>query len=88
MTGFDDIPAAKWITPQLTTIRQPIAEKGRLAVAALLKEDGPLRIVVPTKLVIRQSSDPARLNSPQETEIEIPAPWNDRCYQNRAKATA
>ena len=77
VTGFDDIPAAKLVTPPLTTIRQPIAEKGRLAVAALLKEDGPLRIMVPTKLIIRQSSDPATLGSAQETEIEVgahPAP--------------
>jgi DNA-binding LacI/PurR family transcriptional regulator len=73
VTGFDDIPAAKLVTPRLTTIHQPIAEKGRLAVAALLKEDAPLRIMVPTKLVIRQSSDPATLGSAHETEIEIPA---------------
>ncbi len=97
VTGFDDIPAAKMITPQLTTIRQPIAEKGRLAVAALLKEDGPLRIMVPTKLIIRQSSDPARLGSAQETEIEVRAHppsapkqhrRNERPYQDRAKATS
>ena len=72
VTGFDDIPAAKLIIPPLTTIHQPIAEKGRLAVAALLQEDGPLRIMVPTKLIIRQSSDPA-LGSAQETEIEVRA---------------
>jgi len=59
VTGFDDIPAARLITPQLTTVHQPMAEKGRLAVAALLEEDGPLRIMVPTKLIIRQSSDPS-----------------------------
>jgi DNA-binding LacI/PurR family transcriptional regulator len=73
VTSFDDIPAAKLITPRLTTIHQPIAEKGRLAVAALLKEDGPLRIMVPTKLIIRQSSDPAKADSTHETEIEIRA---------------
>jgi DNA-binding LacI/PurR family transcriptional regulator len=73
VTGFDDIPAARLITPQLTTVRQPMAEKGRLAVAALLKENGPLRTMVPTKLIIRQSSDPARLSSTQETEIEVRA---------------
>jgi DNA-binding LacI/PurR family transcriptional regulator len=71
VTGFDDIPAAKLITPPLTTIHQSMAEKGRLAVAALLSENGPLRIVVPTKLIIRQSSDPATLGSAQETEIEV-----------------
>jgi DNA-binding LacI/PurR family transcriptional regulator len=95
VVGFDDIPAAKLITPPLTTIHQPIAEKGRLAVAALLKEDGPLRIMVPTKLIIRQSSDPATLGSAQETEIEVrthplPAPQqrrrNERPYENGTNA--
>jgi DNA-binding LacI/PurR family transcriptional regulator len=73
VVGFDDIPAAKLITPPLTTIHQPIAEKGHRAVAALLKEDGPLRIMVPTKLIIRQSSDPATLGSAQETEVDVRA---------------
>ena len=71
VTGFDDIPAGNFITPQLTTIHQPMAEKGRLAVASLMRENGPLRIIVPTKLIIRQSSDPSTLGSAQETEIDV-----------------
>jgi DNA-binding LacI/PurR family transcriptional regulator len=92
VTGFDDIPAAKFITPQLTTIHQPMAEKGRLAVASLMKEDGPLRIIVPTKLIIRQSSDPSTLG--HETEIGVRAHVDrhlrtqERRYVNRANATA
>ena len=31
----------------------------------------PLRIIVPTKLIIRQSSDPSTLGSAQETEIDV-----------------
>ena len=27
VTGFDDVPAGKLITPQLTTIYQPLAER-------------------------------------------------------------
>ena len=71
VVGFDGIPAAKLITPQLTTIYQPMAEKGRLAVAVLLKEKPPMRTKVPTKLVIRQSSDPAILAADQEREIDV-----------------
>jgi len=67
--GFDDIPAANLITPRLTTVHQPMAEKGRLAVASLLKEKGALRMKVPTKLIVRQSTDPAILGQAQETEI-------------------
>src|SRR4029077_13769324 len=56
--GFDDIPAAKLVTPRLSTIHQPMADKGRLAVLSLLKEKGSLRMKIPTKLIIRQSTDP------------------------------
>src|SRR3984885_13450148 len=72
VVGFDDIPAAKMSAPQLTTVRQPFEEKGRVAVAALLKEKRPLRTILPTKLIIRQSSDPAVLKVDQEREINIP----------------
>lgn len=67
----DDVTLRTFITPQLTTIHQPMAEKGRLAVASLMRENGPLRIIVPTKLIIRQSSDPSTLGSAQETEIDV-----------------
>jgi DNA-binding LacI/PurR family transcriptional regulator len=47
----------------LTTVRQPLEEKGRLAIEALL-DDRPRsrakRIELPTKLVIRMSSGPPR----------------------------
>ena len=52
-------------------MHQPFEEKGRVAVAALLKEEGPLRTILPTKLITRQSSDPAILAADQETEIDI-----------------
>jgi DNA-binding LacI/PurR family transcriptional regulator len=71
VVGFDDIPAAKMSAPQLTTVRQPLEEKGRVAVAALLKEKRPLRTILPTKLIIRQSSDPTVLGADQERELDI-----------------
>jgi hypothetical protein len=43
--------------------KQPMAEKGCLAVVSLLKEKGPLRTMVLTKPIIRQSSDPAVLGA-------------------------
>jgi DNA-binding LacI/PurR family transcriptional regulator len=69
VVGFDDIPAARTSAPRLTTVRQPLEEKGRFAVAALLREKGPLRTILPTTLIIRQSSDPAVLGADQEREI-------------------
>jgi len=36
IAGFDDIPLAAYATPPLTTVRQPIAEQGRIAAVWLL----------------------------------------------------
>ena len=59
--GFDDIPQASWTTPQLTTVHQPIVEKGEIAaqqLLSLISGDIPeeLTIELPTTLVIRQSA--------------------------------
>jgi DNA-binding LacI/PurR family transcriptional regulator len=58
VTGFDDIPAAA--TAGLTTVQQPIAEKGRLAARLLLDPDNnEPQILLPTELIVRSSSGPA-----------------------------
>jgi DNA-binding LacI/PurR family transcriptional regulator len=69
--GFDDIPAAQLITPRLTTVHQPMADKGRLAVSLLLKEKRSLRTMVPTKVIVRQSTDFSILEPAQEREINL-----------------
>jgi DNA-binding LacI/PurR family transcriptional regulator len=69
IVGFDDIPAAAWVSPRLTTVHQPIREKGRLAAARLIDEiasgepasDSPE--LLPTRLVVRGSTAPARITS-------------------------
>ena len=35
VVGFDDLPAARWVSPPLTTIRQPLADMGRVAAEML-----------------------------------------------------
>lgn len=35
--GFDDLPQAQWMRPALTTVRQPLAEMGRIATRMLLR---------------------------------------------------
>lgn len=69
VVGFDDVPAAEWTNPPLTTVRQPIVEKGRLAARMLIQRmrgeavdsPAPLR----TTLVIRSStSKPTNLDLP------------------------
>jgi len=63
LVGFDDMAFAELVDPPLTTVRQPVAEMGRLAVRHLLAllEDGPqppseTRLAV--ELVPRQSVAP------------------------------
>ena len=65
VVGFDDTAAAQHSEPALTTVRQDIAAKGRLASAALTaaiesaKTGVPARVrhrVLPTELVIREST--------------------------------
>ena len=61
VTGFDDIPAASSSTPPLTTVRQPLHEKGRIAARLLLDgwEGAPPVHMLPTDLIVRASSGPA-----------------------------
>jgi DNA-binding LacI/PurR family transcriptional regulator len=60
VTGFDDVPAAEHADPPLTTVRQPLAEKGRRAgelALRLLDGDSPERATrLPVKLVLRAST--------------------------------
>jgi DNA-binding LacI/PurR family transcriptional regulator len=59
VAGFDDLPDTWRMHPALTTVRQPVEEKGRLAadmlVAALEEGSPPAHLLLPTELVIRQS---------------------------------
>jgi DNA-binding LacI/PurR family transcriptional regulator len=57
--GFDDIPAAA--PRSLTTVRQPITERGREIGRMLLDPDqGPRQVLMPVELVARRTSGPAR----------------------------
>lgn len=77
VVGFDDVPAAA--EADLTTVRQPIQEKGRLMARMLL--DPALtetRVELPTELVIRGSSRPP-FSAPRQ---------HSRAGQKRAAAHA
>jgi DNA-binding LacI/PurR family transcriptional regulator len=64
--GFDDAPLAEMISPALTTMRQPLQEMAHTAVSLLLSRVSngngtrPTRRVLPTSLVIRESTAPPR----------------------------
>ncbi len=60
ITGFDDIPIARYLQPALTTINQSIYEQGALAVEQLLHsltspETPTVKTILPALLVIRRS---------------------------------
>ncbi len=59
LVGFDDMPFAELVDPPLTTVRQPIAEMGRLAFGHLLalmnNEEVMPQARLPVDLIIRQS---------------------------------
>jgi LacI family transcriptional regulator len=61
--GFDDIQGAAFSNPGLTTVRQPLADMGRLAAQTLLSRiegatDCPAEIPIEPELVVRQSTAP------------------------------
>ncbi len=65
VVGFDDSPLARRLRPQLTTVRQDVAEKGRLSAAELTRvleakragtKTRAKHTVLPTELVVRDST--------------------------------
>ena len=63
VVGFDDVEHATIVTPQLTTVRQPLAEMGRTAVSLLVRllenqSFETLQFQLATRLVVRDSTAP------------------------------
>ena len=65
VVGFDDLPLARWTSPPLTTVRQPLAEMATTAVGLLLAQEPGERpearsIELATTLVPRETTAPCR----------------------------
>jgi LacI family transcriptional regulator, xylobiose transport system transcriptional regulator len=63
VVGFDDLPVARWVSPPLTTIRQPLIEMAEAAaelVVALARGEEPpqMRVELATELIVRESTAP------------------------------
>ncbi|SPF41868.1 putative Transcriptional regulator [Candidatus Sulfotelmatobacter kueseliae] len=63
--GFDDIQAAEYLTPRLTTVRQPLQQMGEIAATQLLlrianpRKKVPHRTLLAPQLMVRESTGPA-----------------------------
>jgi DNA-binding LacI/PurR family transcriptional regulator len=57
VVGYDDVPEAA--RAGLTTVRQPLLEKGREAGRLLLEPNTEREVILPVELVVRGSTDPA-----------------------------
>lgn len=63
IVGYDDLPIASYTVPPMTTIAQPLVKMGQVAAQVLIQsindpESAPERAVLPTKLVVRESTAP------------------------------
>lgn len=73
VAGFDDTPLASTIWPQLTTVRQPIAEMAEAAVQCMVRQiraqranasEAPEHVVMDFAMIRRQSDAAPRLRPP------------------------
>jgi LacI family transcriptional regulator len=60
ITGWDDLPVTRFLSPGLTTVRQPLAEIGALAARLVVERVAgsrkqPVSTVLPTEIMIRSS---------------------------------
>ena len=63
VVGFDDLPIARWVSPPLTTIRQPLIEMAEAAAELVLalargEEPAQTRVELATELIVRESTAP------------------------------
>jgi LacI family transcriptional regulator len=63
VAGFDDLPLCQWLSPPLTTVRQPLEEMGRVAARTIFQQlDGETlvspRVELATELRVRLSTAP------------------------------
>jgi LacI family transcriptional regulator, galactose operon repressor len=72
VVGFDDTPQARWTTPQLTSVHQPLIGMGRMAVEAVLAmsegvQPASRHIQLATTLTLRESTTrPPRSRTPEQ----------------------
>jgi len=74
VTGWDDIQLARFVTPSLTTVRQPMDRLGRTAAELLLQRvagEAPESRTLPSELVIRASCGCEPPSKTVHREVEV-----------------
>jgi DNA-binding LacI/PurR family transcriptional regulator len=74
VVGFDDNPLCQWLDPPLSTVRQPSAEMGRVAMERLLE------------IVSRQSWESAAGANGDSPHVVLPTTWIERGSVGKAPA--
>jgi LacI family transcriptional regulator len=74
VVGFDDVELCQWVSPQLTTVRQPLAEMAREATRIVIELARGItrpnqRIQLSTSIVIRESTSAPRPRAIREPGI-------------------
>ncbi|WP_052341776.1 LacI family DNA-binding transcriptional regulator [Salinarimonas rosea] len=72
IVGFDDVPQAERAVPPLTTIRQPVEDKGRVA-ARMLLAGARDHVILPTSLVVRASTAAPPADAPPTSAGDRPS---------------
>ena len=82
VVGFDDLPEAAYFFPPLTTVRQDFAELGRadgVLERVLDRDEQPVVDLVPTSLVVRDSTAAPRPPEPVRPASCIGRPLTNPC---------
>lgn len=77
VVGFDDIPAASFSIPPLTTVRQPLQKMGRIAAQTLVnriegREEYIPEIAIEPEFAVRESTAPASALAPSSRGHALP----------------
>ncbi len=77
ITGFDDAPMVQYLSPPLTSVRQPIWEVGQQIVSILVgllnnRPPAERQVLLPPRLIVRASSDPTAAAGDAQDPARLP----------------
>ncbi len=78
VVGFDDLPVASWVSPPLTTVRQPLAQMASTATRLVIDiarggQPTQTRVELSTELVVRESTSRPPQAAPAVAPATLPS---------------